>query len=200
MRNDPHYNDPWYTVSSLYFDDISFSAYTEKTDGTPEREKFRIRFYNFDSSYIVLEKKYKKNEMVNKESFLLTREMADAVFSGEKIRADDPLAKEFDAKITVNGLRPAVTVKYERTAFVYPVENTRITIDENISFSLLPSSVYDKSAVFIPLPTESRTVMEVKYDSVFPSFLVPVLSSVPSERTSYSKYAMAISAIEGSNI
>ena len=111
---------------------------------------------------------------------------------------EDSLAREFDAKLLSDGLRPLVTVKYDRTAFVYRSENTRITIDENIRFSLSPSSLSDINAVFIPLQSEFRTVMEVKYDRVFPSFLVPVLSSVPTERTSYSKYAMAVSAIEGS--
>ena len=195
---DPHYTESWYTVSSLYFDDLSFSAYNEKVDGMPEREKFRIRIYNSDTSYIVLEKKSKKNDLVSKDSIRLTKDLVSGIISGEKIRMEDSLAREFDAKLLSDGLRPLVTVKYDRTAFVYRAENTRITIDENIRFSLSPSSLSDINAVFIPLQSEFRTVMEVKYDRVFPSFLVPVLSSVPTERTSYSKYAMAVSAIEGS--
>ncbi|MBR5721946.1 MAG: VTC domain-containing protein [Clostridia bacterium] len=70
LRYDPHYKDGRYTISSLYFDDLSFSAYNDKVNGEEDREKFRIRLYNGDDSYIVLEKKSKKNDMVNKYSFL----------------------------------------------------------------------------------------------------------------------------------
>ncbi|MBO5037367.1 MAG: polyphosphate polymerase domain-containing protein [Clostridia bacterium] len=195
LRPDPHYPDGSYSVCSLYFDDISLSAYHEKLDGTPEREKFRIRLYNSDTSHIVLEKKYKKNELVNKNSFLLNKEQAYAIIDGDNIHDGDPLAKEFTAKRISCGLKPSVTVKYDRTAFVFPSENTRITVDENIRFSRSPSSLFEENAPFVLLPSESKTVIEVKFDSAFPSFLSPILSTVAAERTAYSKYAMAVGAV-----
>ena len=44
-----------YFIRSLYFDDGSDSALREKLDGVSRREKFRIRFYNGDLSFIMLE-------------------------------------------------------------------------------------------------------------------------------------------------
>lgn len=46
-----------YIVHSLYFDNISDRALREKLDGTAYREKFRIRYYNEDTSFIRLEKR-----------------------------------------------------------------------------------------------------------------------------------------------
>ncbi len=60
MERDPHAGpDGTYTVHSLYFDDWRDTALREKIDGLPRREKFRIRYYNGDLSFIRLEKKSK---------------------------------------------------------------------------------------------------------------------------------------------
>ena len=51
--------DGSYQVRSLYFDTPSDQALREKIDGVNVREKFRIRYYNGDTSLIHLEKKRK---------------------------------------------------------------------------------------------------------------------------------------------
>ena len=49
-----------YRVRSLYFDNYNDKVLREKIDGVNEREKFRLRLYNDDTSFIKLEKKVKK--------------------------------------------------------------------------------------------------------------------------------------------
>lgn len=56
MHSDSHARNGVYFIRSLYFDDGSDSALREKLDGVSRREKFRIRFYNGDLSFIMLEK------------------------------------------------------------------------------------------------------------------------------------------------
>ena len=51
MEHDANTIDGYYFIRSLYFDDVNNTAYYEKIDGLEEREKYRIRFYNFDHSY-----------------------------------------------------------------------------------------------------------------------------------------------------
>ena len=63
-----------------------------------------------------------------------------------------------------------------------------------------PESLFGGRDLFYPLPFSESDILEVKYNENFPSFLTPVLSSVSAERIAYSKYAMAVSTIEGSNI
>ena len=55
-----------YRVSSLYFDTPSDRALRQKIDGVNQREKFRLRYYNDDLSFIRLEKKYKINGLCGK--------------------------------------------------------------------------------------------------------------------------------------
>ena len=57
MQRDLHAADGKYEIRSLYFDNARDKALREKTDGVNVREKFRIRYYNGDSSFIKLEKK-----------------------------------------------------------------------------------------------------------------------------------------------
>ncbi len=57
MQPDSHAKDGKYHIRSLYFDTAGDKALREKTDGFNRREKFRIRFYNLDTSVIHLEKK-----------------------------------------------------------------------------------------------------------------------------------------------
>ena len=64
MRTDANTNvDGRYLVRSVYFDNYEDKALREKINGISEREKFRIRYYNDDLSYIVLEKKIKDQEI-----------------------------------------------------------------------------------------------------------------------------------------
>ena len=64
--------DGRYRIRSIYFDNIYDKALREKIDGVQKREKFRIRYYNDDLSYIVLEKKFKYNALCQKLEAPLT--------------------------------------------------------------------------------------------------------------------------------
>ena len=59
MKPDPHAVNGSYRIRSLYFDTPEDKALREKIDGVNAREKFRIRYYNQDTSFLVLEKKSK---------------------------------------------------------------------------------------------------------------------------------------------
>ena len=56
---DPHTINGKYFIRSLYFDNLADKALMEKINGLSCREKFRIRYYNGDTSVIHLEKKSK---------------------------------------------------------------------------------------------------------------------------------------------
>ena len=71
---DPNAIDGKYFIRSLYFDNLSDKVLREKLDGVNMREKFRIRYYNGDTSLIHLEKKSKWNGLGSKQSDSLTRE------------------------------------------------------------------------------------------------------------------------------
>ena len=60
MQPDPHAGaEGVYSIQSVYFDNYRDKALREKIDGVQQREKFRIRYYNGDLSFVTLEKKIK---------------------------------------------------------------------------------------------------------------------------------------------
>lgn len=67
MQPDPHASNGRYLVRSLYFDDLRDQALQDKLNGVSRREKFRLRCYNGDDSYLVLEKKSKLGGLCAKE-------------------------------------------------------------------------------------------------------------------------------------
>jgi hypothetical protein len=82
MKRDPHAVDWVYRIRSLYFDTFSDRALREKIDGVNIREKFRIRFYDGDLSYICLEKKSKRDGLGNKRQARITAEEAAQIAAG----------------------------------------------------------------------------------------------------------------------
>ena len=84
MQTDPHTNASGrYCIRSIYFDNYSDKALREKVDGIPQREKFRIRYYNDDTSRLTLEKKIKHNGLCMKCSEALRSDDCRKLLSGE---------------------------------------------------------------------------------------------------------------------
>ena len=142
---DPHVGkDGRYKIRSIYFDDKKNNCFYENENGTDPREKFRIRIYDGDFSTIFLECKGKENGMTYKEHSLITEEMCRNILRG-KFLADgknDKLLSKFFLQCRGRGLRPKVIVAYERTPFIYPAGNVRITLDRNIGGNIKVSDFF----------------------------------------------------------
>ena len=132
---DPHAVYGNYLIRSLYFDDLSDRALREKINGAARREKFRIRYYNGDTSVIRLEKKTKINDLGSKQSAPLTAEQAQATVDGDigwMAGSGYLLIRELYSKMRTWGLSPKTKVDYTREPFIYPAGNVRVTLDYDI--------------------------------------------------------------------
>lgn len=106
-----------YRVTSLYFDTPYDNALREKLDGLNRREKFRLRYYGTDISFIRLEKKWKENGLCGKRSAQLTMEQVKKLLMGDYeylLQSGNPLLIEFYSKLQGKGLRPKTIVSYDR--------------------------------------------------------------------------------------
>jgi hypothetical protein len=83
MSHDKNYAEKDYFIRSLYFDDRSYSAYYDKVNGVEHREKFRIRFYNNDPSFITFERKLKHGIKVDKSQYNITETDARKIIAGD---------------------------------------------------------------------------------------------------------------------
>lgn len=190
-RADGHAMDGRYQIRSLYFDNWADTALREKIDGVNRREKFRIRYYNFDPSLIHLEKKSKQNGLGAKAMTELSAAEAQAIVDGDldwMPGSGRPLVRELYHKMRVRGLRPRTIVDYTREPFVYGPGNVRVTLDYDIRTGLGCTDFLNPDCVTIPAG-EPVTILEVKWDNFLPDVIRDAVQLEGRRAAAFSKYA-----------
>ncbi len=193
MKTDSHVRDDGrYTIRSIYFDNYSDKALREKVDGVAKREKFRIRYYNDDFSYITLEKKMKDNNLCLKLDAPVTEIECRMLLDGKldwMLSHPSPLIQELYAKMKGSQLRPRVLVSYIREPYIYAPGNVRVTFDFDIRTTLwhkefLEPHVWDIRATDTP----GQMIMEVKYDDFLPEIIQDLIQTGRVRQQAFSKY------------
>ena len=191
MKSDENAIGGKYFIRSLYFDNISDKALREKIDGVSCREKFRIRYYNGDTSLIHLEKKSKINGLGNKRSANLSAEEAQKIVGGDfewMIGCDRPLVQELYSKMKSQGLRPKTIVDYTREPFVFSAGNVRVTLDYDIRTGLYCTDFLNPDCITIPAGNVP-IILEVKWDEFLPSVIRDIVQLESRHTAAFSKYA-----------
>ena len=155
------------------------------------REKFRIRFYNGDTSLIHLEKKSKLNGLCSKESTTLTKEEAQAIVEGRcnwMMDSDRELVRELYLKMRFQGLMPRTIVDYTREPFVYAPGNVRVTMDYNIRTGMQCTDFLNPDCVMVPAG-DAQIILEVKWDEFLPSIIRDAVQLEGRRTSAFSKYA-----------
>lgn len=192
MKPDENAVDGKYFIRSLYFDNISDKALREKIDGVNCREKFRIRYYNNDTSLIHLEKKSKINGLGNKQSANLSAEEAQKIVDGDldwMIDCDRPLVQELYSKMKSQGLCPKTIVDYTREPFVFSAGNVRVTLDYDIRTGLYCTDFLNPDCITIPAGN-APIILEVKWDEFLPSVIRDIVQLESRRTAAFSKYAV----------
>ena len=190
-KHDSHAGDDGtYFIKSLYFDNYMDKALREKIDGVNKREKFRIRYYGTDTSFIRLEKKSKINGLCNKISCKITAEECQKIIDGDTQLMKDSeyeLMRELYSKMKYQLLRPKCIVAYTRECFVYPPGNVRVTIDTNICGSNNTKEFLNPDLPF--LQTYHEAILEVKWDEFLPQIIRDCVQVKSRRSAAFSKYA-----------
>lgn len=195
MRPDKHAGETGrYRISSLYFDNFYDKALREKLSGVRVRDKYRIRYYNNDLSYITLEKKSKRNSLCLKRSCRITRKECRKILNGDiewmaAERDERILLAELYTMETVGLMRPKTIITYDRQPLVYKPGNVRITFDSNIRTGLYHTDIFDSAYPLIEVLPGGRMIMEVKYDEYLPDIIRALLQSGLPRVGAFSKYA-----------
>ena len=191
MKTDTHAVNGKYLIRSLYFDNASDKALREKIDGVNVREKFRIRYYNKDTSLIHLEKKSKINGLCLKESAAISTEQAQAIANGDYAWMPDSgvhLIQELYSKMMSQGLRPKTIVDYLREPFVFAPGNVRVTLDYDIRTGLGCTDFLNPECVTVPAG-DAPIILEVKWDDYLPDIIRDIVQLPGCRVGTFSKYA-----------
>ena len=178
-KRDPHAgNRGQYTIRSLYFDDMAFTAFQDKVAGVDNRTKYRIRCYDRDSTFCRLERKEKKGDLTRKTGQTITQADADALQRCLCTGCPDHpegLGEELRLLCVGSGYRPRVLVDYDRTPY--------------------QGSLWASFDAMIPVLEPDQVILEVKFDDFLPGYLSDVLGDIPKIPMAISKFALCLNLI-----
>lgn len=186
--------DGTYHVRSLYFETPTDRILSEKINGVNNREKFRIRMYNNDPSFIRLEKKTKVNGFANKLDVSVTQAECEKLLSGDTSwmkKSENALLVELYAKMKYEQLRPKTVVDYVREPFIYKPGNVRVTLDSQIKTGIHAKDMFNPNLPTIRTNGSNVIIMEVKYDNFLPAVIQTMVQVQNRKSTAFSKYAVA---------
>ena len=199
LDKDKYCIDDYYTITSIYFDNYKGRAYNQVKCGLSERWKYRIRFYNYDDKFIRLEKKYKINNLTNKQNVIIDRKTLNNILNGNiKInKHNDKLLNQFILDINTQLLKPVMCIEYDRIPYIYKVDNVRITLDYNIRYTDRIDDIFNKNKKVHYL---NDRVLEIKYDELIPDFILKKINVGNLRNTSFSKFLKSVDNLKGGNI
>ncbi|TCI52986.1 polyphosphate polymerase domain-containing protein [Exiguobacterium sp. SH1S21] len=194
MHLDPYAKtDGTYLIRSVYFDNFENKVLQQKKEGFYERDKFRVRLYDYNISCLNLEKKSKRDNMTYKQKCKLTPDEYELLRRGEIqwMRHDTrTLIQELYVQMKLYQLRPVTVVDYKREVFIYPHGNVRVTFDSEIKTSFYNNDLLNPHIPMVETEPDV-VVLEVKYDAYLPEVIKKLLQLGDRRRGTYSKYQMS---------
>ena len=181
-----------YRIRSIYFDNLYDKILLEKQLGINNRDKFRIRYYNDNLSFIKLEKKSKVNGLCLKVAESISKEECEKLIRGdiEFLReSSKKLFNELYIKMKNQLLKPKTIVDYTREAYIYKAGNVRITFDKKIRTGIWNTDFLNQDIVTKSIISNDYMVLEVKWDEYLPEIIQDCVQQGRLS-SSVSKYAL----------
>ncbi len=197
LQLDPHCvkNGGQYHIRSLYFDTVFDDALYDKINGVKERDKYRMRIYNYSDREIFMECKTKMGSFISKRSVKIPRDLADQLIAADPAGLENTssgLLRDVYREMRTRLLHPVVIVDYLREAYLHPAEEVRITFDMNLRTGLNSIDIFDPTIPTIPPLDHGEIILEIKYNRVLPPYIAALISSSCPEpvQTAVSKYCL----------
>ncbi len=194
MISDPHNGAAGYRVRSLYFDTLGDKDFEDKVDGLELRRKIRLRCYNPDDDFAMLEMKQKEGPYQKKRSLRVERSDAIRLTKGDYsplLRYAEPFAKECYGLMNWQCYRPKAVVEYKRRAFIAKENRIRITLDSEIIATEACYDIFSHQLLQYPVLDPYNAVLEVKYNGFLLSYIKALISEADRSEFSVSKYCLA---------
>lgn len=193
MQQDPHNGAHGYIVRSLYFDTIYNSDYSDKLDGIETRRKIRLRCYDLNGNFALLEMKQKQGSKQLKRSLKVSREDAKRLIACDYLpllNYPEPFAAECYALMLYKCYRPKSIVQYNRKAFIANENRIRITFDSNIVSTESGFDLFDMHLNMNPVLNTDWVVLEVKFNGFLLEYIKHIINSINKSELSISKYCL----------
>lgn len=195
LLSDEHNGTHGYMIRSLYFDTVYDRDYFEKQAGIETRRKIRLRCYDPNADYAMLEMKQKQGANQKKRSLKMTREDSMRLINCDYsplLHYDDPFAAECYAMMQTKCYRPKTVVEYNRKAFIAKENSIRITFDNNIVSTESNFNIFDPKLNMNPVLDKYDVVLEVKFNGFLLEYIKRMINVIDRSELSVSKYVLAL--------
>lgn len=194
MDSDPNANNNGkYLIRSVYFDNFDNKVLTEKKEGFYQRDKFRVRLYDYNTDFLNLEKKSKRNNLTYKQKCRMTAKEYERIRFGDIAWMEydtRPLIRDLYSQMNLYQLKPITVVDYEREVYIYTYGNVRVTFDSSIKTSFRNNDVLNPEIPMIETNPDI-VILEVKYDEFLPAVIKQLLQVGDRRKGTYSKYQIS---------
>ncbi len=182
-----------YHIRSLYFDTFFNEALVDKLDGVKNRDKYRIRIYNFSDRFIRMECKTKVGSLISKRSTPIPKLLAEQLIAGDPTgleRTRSGLLRDVYREMKLHFLHPVVLVDYVREAYLHPAEEVRITFDKQLHTGLRSVDLFNPYVPTISPFDNGEIILEVKFNRCLPPYIRDILCSHvhSAQNSAISKY------------
>ena len=194
LERDPFGNENnEYHIRSLYFDTIFNDALVDKLDGVKNRDKNRIRIYNFSDKVIKMECKTKVGSLISKRSVKIPRSLAEQLIACDPTGLEQSrsgLLRDIYREMKLSYLRPMVLVDYVREAYLHPAEEVRITFDKQLHTGLSSVDIFNPNVPTISPFDHNELILEVKFNRFLPNHIRDLLCTCvkSAQNSAISKY------------
>lgn len=195
MIEDAHNGTHGYLIRSLYFDTVYDSDYFEKLAGIETRRKIRLRIYDPNADFAMLEMKQKQGANQLKRSLRVSRRDAVSLSEGNYLPLlsyEEPFAAECYAMMKCRCYRPKTIVQYNRKAFIAKENKIRITFDNRLEATESSFDLFSPKLNMNPVMDPYNVVLEVKYNGFLLDYIRRMINSIDRSEISVSKYVLAL--------
>lgn len=211
--------DPWaadapgrrYTIDSLYLDTRELALFWANDHEQRDRIKMRVRGYpHAAGSPVFFEVKRRINDVISKSRGRASRAqwaglLADpaAAIPAEIVGKERAAVERFLTLARTLHLRPYTLVRYRREPYFSRIDDyARVTFDteiraqamDRLSFEPTPLGWRALDDAVTQRTLASLVVLELKFTSAVPRWLVEVVRRFGLQRASFSKYGTSIRA------
>lgn len=185
-------------IDNVYLDRCDLRTFHRHVNGTPVRDKVRIRWYGAHRGPVaspVLEVKSKRGLVGTKAHHPLPPFEWGPAFAFEPLRRaalariGDPVIAEF-----VGAAQPTLVNRYHRRYLISADGRFRMTIDTQLCFEAPPGRPLGPLSRF---DERDLTVLELKYDVAHDADATHVASRLPFRLRKFSKYVQGVARLAG---
>jgi len=200
-----------YPIHSLYLDSNNLRTYRETINGTNNRYKLRLRYYNDEpGSPVFFEIKRRQNDAILKQRAGVRRNAVDFLLAGQSPEPQHLLSDRPDQLVALQNFSrlmlgiqagPRAHVAYRREAWVSTRDNSiRVTMDRDVSVAPQFRASFGLEQNRPVRPFGRMVILELKFTGRFPNWFHDLVQQFNLDRSGAAKYADGVKLLGEMNL